>query len=137
MSHITKVQSKIKNFIHLKQALDDLNIQYVEATAENQLTVNAWNNEKMENDILMEIKTGSSYNIGVVLDKETNSYEFVADWWGVESFADIKQDELLNKITQRYAYNEVIDKVKEKGYELVTEEVDEKQNIRVVVRKWQ
>ena len=137
MSHITKVKSKLKNLVMLKKTLKDLNMDFVEAKEELQLTVKAWNNKKIDKNILMEIKTGSSYNIGVTLNEKDNTYEFVADWWGVETYADVTQEELLNKITQKYAYNNVMDKIREKGYELVTEAVDEKKNIRVVVRKWQ
>ena len=30
-----------------------------------------------------------------------------------------------------------MDKIKDKGYQIVNEEVDNKQNIRIVLRKWQ
>ena len=85
----------------------------------------------------MEIKTGSSYSIGVVLNKKTNNLEFIADWWGVESHSGINHEDFLNKIYQKYAYNNVMDAIKNKGYQLVNEESDDKNNIRIVLRKWQ
>ncbi len=135
MSHITEVKTNIKNLIMLKQALKDLNIEFVEADAQNMLEIKGWNKEKKE--VLMELKTGCSYSVGVVLNEETKTYEFVADWWGLETYTEVSQEEYINKITQKYAYNTVLDKIRSKGYELVNEEVDEEQNVRVVLRRWE
>lgn len=137
MSHITKAKSKIKNLTLLKQALKDLGMNFEEATEENQLSVKAWNKEKETENIIMSIDTGCSYNAGVVYNTEEETYEFVADWWGIETYTEVTQEDFINKITQKYAYNNIMEKVKEKGYQLVNEEVDDKNQIRVVVRKWQ
>jgi hypothetical protein len=137
MSHITKVKSKIDNLLLLKKTLQDLEIECIEASTDNSIKLKTWGKEKISDDIIMEIKTGSSYNAGVVLNKEDNTYEFVADWWGVETFTGVKQEDFIDKITQKYAYNNIMDKIKDKGYELVTEKVDEEKNIRIVLRKWQ
>jgi Protein of unknown function (DUF1257) len=137
MSHITKVKSKIDNLLLLKKTLADLDIECIEATTDNSIKLKAWGKEKINEDVIMEIKTGSSYSVGLVLNKEDNTYEFVADWWSVETFTGIKQEDFIDKITQKYAYNNIMDKIKDKGYELVTEKVDEDKNIRLVLRKWQ
>lgn len=137
MSHITKVKSKITDLTILKKSLADLKIQYTEITEENKIEIKSWDKKNITSDIKLEIKTGSSYNVGVIFNDKTKTCEFIADWWGVESHSGINTDDFINKISQRYAYNNVMDKIKDKGYQIVNEEVDNKQNIRIVLRKWQ
>lgn len=134
MSHFTKVKTKIKNFVRLKDILKKLNYSYEESTEDGTINIHGWNKE--ETEALLKIKTGGSYDIGVIQNKE-GFYEFIADWWGVETTTGLTQDDCINKITQQYAYTTIIEKIRKKGYDLVTEEVDDKQNIRLVVRKWE
>jgi hypothetical protein len=136
MSHISKIKTKINNLALLKQALSDLKMQYVEADANNKLKIKVWNNKTIEDDVVLEVKTGSSYSVGVVENKEENCFEFVADWWGIETYADLKQEDLIDKITQKYAYNNVIEKIRKEGYDVVTENVDNENKIKIVARKW-
>ncbi len=42
----------------------------------------------------------------------------------------------MNKITRQYAYETIIDKVKNMGYSVVQEEEDTKNNIHLTVRRW-
>ena len=83
---------------------------------------------------IFEIKTGSKYSIG--LRKVNKNYEFVADWWAIETFTGLKQEEILNKITRQYAYETILDKVKDMGYSIVQEDEDNKNNIHLTVRRW-
>jgi hypothetical protein len=136
MSHIAKIKSKINNLVLLKQTLDDLGIKYVEATENTPLRVKVWNDKFIEDDVKLEIKTGCTFSIGVVYNEEEKSYDFVADWWGIETYADVKQEDMMNKINQKYAYNNVLEKVRKEGYDVVTEQVDNENNIRIVARKW-
>ncbi|MDY6969220.1 MAG: DUF1257 domain-containing protein [Spirochaetota bacterium] len=135
MSHFTKIKTNISNLNILKQTLKDLNIVYNESDINNKLTIKGWNNENVE--VLLELKTGCSYGVGVVLNEENNTYEFVADWWGVETGTEVTQEDYINKITQKYAYNTVMDKIRSKGYEIVSEDVDEETNVKIVLRKWE
>jgi hypothetical protein len=134
MSHFTKVKTKIKSLIRLKDVLKASNYTFEEATEQNTLQIKGWNKDTTE--VLLKIKTGGSYEIGIVQNQE-GQYEFVADWWGVETTSGLAQKDFIAKITQQYAYSTVCEKMKQKGYDLVTEEVDEKQNIRIVMRKWE
>lgn len=134
MSHFTKVKTKIKNFGRLKATLSQLDYSFEEATEDTTMNIRGWNKDTAE--VLLKIKTGGSYDIGVIKNKE-GFYEFIADWWGVETTTGLTQEDFINKITRQYAYSTIIEKIRQKGYDLVTEEVDEKQNIRIVVRKWE
>ena len=68
--------------------------------------------------------------------KACENYEFVADWWAIETFTGQKQEDFLNKITRQYAYETVLDKVKDMGYSIVEETQDLQQNLRLTVRRW-
>lgn len=134
MSHLTKIETKITNLIFLKQALESLKMKYVEAAAGQTVKVKGWNRDSTE--ALMEIKTGGPYGIGVIQNKETGAFEFIADWWGVETYLGEKQETILQKISQQYAYSTVMDKVRKQGYTTVKETVEEDKSIRIVLRKW-
>jgi hypothetical protein len=134
VSHLTTIETKITSLTFLKQALDILKFKYVEGTSDNLIKVKGWNKEST--DAILEIKTGGPYGIGVVENKETGTFEFIADWWGVETYLGENQETILQKISQQYAYSSVIDKVRKQGYTLVKETTDEDKNIRLVLRKW-
>jgi hypothetical protein len=134
MSHFTTVKTQISDLVRLKTIINELGFTIEEATETLKVFINGWNKSKEE--ALIKIKTGCSYDIGVIKNEE-GMFEFVADWWGVESTAGIVQEEFINKITQKYAYSTVMDKIREKGYDIVEEVVDDKQSIRIVVRRWE
>jgi hypothetical protein len=134
MSHIAKIDTKISNLAYLKKALESLNIQYLEAKEGETLTLNGYTKNEVIAGCIMEIKTGSSYSIGI--RKKDKGYEVAADWWAIETFTGHKQEDLLNRITRQYAYETIMDKIKGMGYSVVNEEQDVKDNLRITVRRW-
>jgi hypothetical protein len=134
MSHIAKIDTKIKDLVYLKKALATLNIRFTEANEGETLTLKGYSKEETIAGCIMEIKTGSSYSIGI--RKKEKGYEVVADWWAIETFTGQKQEDIMNKITRQYAYETVMDKIKGMGYSVVQEEQDLKENLRITVRRW-
>lgn len=134
MSHISKINTKIKNLEMLKKALDKLDIKYIQAEQGQTITLSGYGKDEQIENCIFEIKTGSKYSIGLRQIEE--GYEVVADWWAVETFTGQKQDEIMNKITRQYAYETIIDKVKDMGYSVVQEDEDAKNNIHLTVRRW-
>lgn len=134
MSHISKIDTKIKDLNMLKKALDSLNMKYVEAEENQKITLHGYGKDEEIENCIFEIKTGCKYSIGI--RKVENDYEVVADWWAIETFTGLKQDEIMNKITRQYAYETIIDKVKDMGYSVVQEDEDTKNNIHLTVRRW-
>lgn len=134
MSHISKIDTKIKDLNMLKKALDSLNMKYVEAEENQKITLHGYGKDEEIENCIFEIKTGCKYSIGI--RKVENDYEVVADWWAIETFTGLKQDEIMNKITRQYAYETIIDKVKDMGYSVVQEDEDIKNNIHLTVRRW-
>lgn len=134
MSHISKIDTKIKDLNMLKKALEALNMKYVEAQEGEKITLHGYGKDEEIENCIFEIKTGCKYSIGI--RKVENDYEVVADWWAIETFTGLKQDEIMNKITRQYAYETIIDKVKDMGYSVVQEDEDTKNNIHLTVRRW-
>jgi hypothetical protein len=134
MSHISKIETKIKDLANLKTALRALGIQYAEAEEGQKLTLKGYGKNELITDCIMEIKTGSAYSIGV--RQSEKGYEIAADWWAIETFTGQKQEDIMNRITRQYAYETVMDKIKNMGYNIVQEEQDVRENLRITVRRW-
>lgn len=134
MSHISKIETKIKDLRFLKKACEALQMGCIEAAEGETLTLCGYGKGEEIEGCIMEIKTGSKYSIGI--RKTGQNYEFVADWWAIETFTGQKQEDLLNKITRQYAYETVLDKVRNMGYSVVEETQDLQQNLKLTVRRW-
>lgn len=134
MSHISKINTKIKNISLLKKSLNNLSLSFIEATDTNLLTIQGYDKTELIENCIMEIKTGCKYSLG--LKQVGENFEFIADWWAIETFTGQKQEEIINKITRQYAYETVLDKVKDMGYSIVEENQDANQNLRLTVRRW-
>jgi hypothetical protein len=134
MSHIATISTKIKDLVNLKKALTVLEMKYVEAQNGQGLTIKGYNKNENVADCIMEIKTGSSYSIGV--QEIEKGYEIVADWWAIETFTGQKQEDIINRITRQYAYETVMDRIKGMGFNVIQEEQDTKENIRITIRRW-
>jgi hypothetical protein len=135
MSHFTTIKTRIENLDRLKTVLSELDYTYVEQTGSTKVLIKGWN--RAQEEVILSIKTGCSYDIGVIVNQEEGTLGFVADWWGVETGTGISQTEFIDRITQKYAYSTIMEKIKAKGYDIVSEKTDETQSIRIVVRKWE
>jgi hypothetical protein len=134
MSHISKIDTTIKDLRILKKALKNINMECIEAKNNQLITVLGYGKNELIENCIMEIKTGCKYSIGV--RKVDQNYELVADWWAIETFTGLKQEDILNKITRQYAYENVLEKVKDMGYNVVDEKQDLQQNVKLTLRRW-
>lgn len=133
MSHFTKVKTEIKSLATLKKALENLGYTYEEGTALQPVTIEGYEGKTTE--VLLSIKTGCRYSVGVVLNDQ-GQFELVSDWWGLETNLGVKQDDFVNTVMKQYAYNTVLDKIQDKGFSIVSEQHDKGKNIKLVVRRW-
>ncbi len=130
MSHFTTVETKIKDLVCLKQALKDLGYAFSEA--EQGVQVKGYLGQKETAEL--SIHASKTYDVGV---KQTaTGYEFVADWWGVETTRGVTQEAFVKAVTQRYAYHKVLSEVARQGYTIETDEVTADNSIAITVRKW-
>ncbi|MDC7220323.1 MAG: DUF1257 domain-containing protein [Spirochaetales bacterium] len=132
MSHISKVETKLQDMNTLVKALHTLGYETEEALEGEKLCIKGWNEETIDADL--EIKLQGPY--GIAVNRTEEGLELSSDWWGVETYTERKQDEILSEIQKQYAYETVMDKIQAGGYSVVNEEEDNKENLHIVVRRW-
>lgn len=126
MSHFSKIQTTLKDLNLLKQALSDLSIQW---DSQSQ-TVRGYKEKTSFANLV--IKQNNNYDIGFAWNGF--EYQLVADlqfWqqpWSVESF--------LDKVSQRYAYNSIIQATEKQGFETVEEINQDNGTIRLTLQRW-
>lgn len=125
MSHFTRIKTKmvIKEFI--TQALDDLGYTW----EEGDLQMRGFLGERTRVEIKVR-KPRRGHEIG--LRKSGDSYEIVADWYGVRG---VSKDEFQQLLTQRYAYHAARAKLMEQGFDLVSEETEQDGRLHLVLRR--
>lgn len=133
MSHFTSVKTKIRDLTCLIRALKDLDYNFTEAEAEQLVQVRGYQGETT--DAVVSVHASKTYDVGVKLTAD-GTYEFVADWWGVETTRGVTEEEFIKKLTQRYSYHKVISEIKKKGYAIESEEQKQDETIQVRVRTW-
>jgi len=126
------VKTKIRDLTCLKRALEDLAYEFTEATEEELVRVRGYQGETTE--AVLSVRASKTYDIGVKVT-EDGTYEFIADWWGVETTRGVGEEEFIKKLTQRYSYHKVMEEIRKKGYTL-EEEVNEDDTIQLRVRSW-
>lgn len=84
-------------------------------------------------DGIMAIKASKTYDIGVRLTAD-GTYEFFADWWGVETTRGVEEQEFIKQVTRRYSYHMVKQEIEKKGWTL--EEEKQGEEIHLHVRTW-
>ena len=130
MSHFTTVKTKLKDLVCVKQAVEDLGLTFVEA--EEEIEVRGYQSAVEKSK--MVIRATQNYDIGVKQTAE--GFELVADWWGIEMETGVKEEAWVDRFNKRYAYHKVLKEIKSRGFTL-EEEVEEEQEIKLIVRKWQ
>ncbi|MCL1818872.1 MAG: DUF1257 domain-containing protein [Spirochaetaceae bacterium] len=134
MSHIARIETAIKDISQLVKVLDELGMDYNFAPEGETLSVKGFSRSETITGCLLEIKTGSAYSIGIRGTED--GYEAVADWWAVETFTGQKREDILNRVMRQYAYRTVVDKARDMGFSLVSEEEDASENLRISLRRW-
>jgi hypothetical protein len=125
MSHFTTIKTKIVVKDYLKKALTDLKYDWEEGN----MTVRGYQGNQTKAEI--KVQSGNpGYDIG--FRKQGENYEIVADWWGIKN---IKQDEFVNRVNQRYAYQAVKDQLEQEDFSFVEEKVGQDQTIHISVRR--
>lgn len=126
MSHFSKIQTTLKDLDLLKKSLTDLCIQW---NPDTQIVRGYKEKTSFAN---LVIRQNNNYDIGFTWNGF--EYQLVADlqfWqqpWSVESF--------LDKISQRYAYNSIIETTHKQGFEAVEEVSQSNGTIRLTLQRW-
>lgn len=108
---------------YLIQALEDLDYAY----EEEDVKIRGFGRQRQQVDIRVKTR---GYDVG--FRKVGESYEIVADWWGVRGMS---REKFLQQVTQRYAYHAARAKLEERGFTLASEKVQEDGQIHLVLRR--
>ena len=126
MSHFSKIQTSLKDLDLLKKSLSDLSIQW-----EPELNrVRGYKDQTTFANLV--IRQDNNYDIG--FSWNGFEYQLVADiqfWqqpWSIETF--------LDRVSQRYAYNSIVESTSNQGFQSVSETVQEDGSIKLTLQKW-
>ena len=128
MSHFSTIKTQLKESEPLIKALDNLGyiINY------EQKFVKGYRGKLTAVDISMNLPNNTK--VGFKWDNNSNAYELVTDLdlWKF----DIPVERFISKVTQRYAYETIISKTKEDGYQIVEQKNQNDGSIALVLTKW-
>jgi len=105
MSHFSTLRTKITSAEILTNSLRDLGIN-VKTDAD----VRGYNGQRLRADIVAVLE--GEYDLGWSRNAD-GSFDLIADLWGVAKKHN--QTELINSINQKYAVNNTLSQVKQKG----------------------
>ena len=133
MSHFTTVETKINDLVCLKAALDDLGLTYDEATEQSLVKIRGWRGAQQEAELSIHV-TGQ-YDVGVRQNAD-GTYALVADWWGIEEETQQKQEQLQQRIVQRYAFHKAKVEAEKQGFTIDEEAVEQDGTIKMTISRW-
>lgn len=128
MSHFTRVKTQITDVEVLKRALSDLSYTYQEKTL-----VRGYQGKKEQAEVV--VQPGGAYDIGFKQERD-GAFHVVADWWGVEREAKLREKAFLEPVMQRYAYHKVVAEMAKQGFQVVQETVAADKTVKLTVRRW-
>ena len=128
MSHFSTIKTQLKEVKSLIKALDQLG--YV-SNQENKF-IKGYKGKFTAVDISMDLPGNTK--VGFKWDNDSKSYELVTDLdlWKF----DLPVVRFISKVTQMYAYNVIISKTGEDGYQIVEEKNKNDGSIELVLTKW-
>ena len=128
MSHFSTIKTQLKEAKPLIMALNSLGY----SINQDEKFVKGYRGKFTAVDISMNLP--SDTKVGFKWDNNSNSYELVTDLdlWKFE----IPVERFISKVTQMYAYQTIISKTKEDGYQIVEQKNKNDGSIELVLTKW-
>ena len=128
MSHFSTIKTQLKEAEPLIKALNNLGYSI---NKEEKLVI-GYKGKSTEVDISMNLP--GETKVGFKWDNNSNAYELVTDLdlWKFE----IPVERFISKVTQMYAYNTIISKTNEDGYQIVEQKNKNDGSIELVLTKW-
>ena len=128
MSHFSTIKTQIKEAEPLIKALDNLGF----TINQEEKFIKGYRGKFTAVDI--SINMPGDTKVGFKWDHNSNTYELVTDLdlWKFE----IPVERFISKVTQMYAYQTIISKTKEDGYQIVEQKNRNDGSIELVVTKW-
>ena len=128
MSHFSTIKTQLKDAEPLIKALN--NLGYI--INQEEKFVRGYRGKFTAVDISMSL--AGDTQVGFKWDNNSNSYELVTDLdlWEFE----LPVERFISKVTQMYAYETIISKTKEDGYQIVEQKNQNDGSIELVLTKW-
>ena len=128
MSHFSTIKTQLKESEPLIKALNSLG--YV--INQEEKFVKGYKGKFTAVDISMNLP--SDTKVGFKWDNNSKAYELVTDLdlWKFE----LPVERFISKVTQMYAFETIISKTKEDGYQIVEQKNQNDGSIELVLTKW-
>ena len=128
MSHFSTIKTQLKDSEPLIKALN--NLGYI--INQDEKFVKGYKGKFTAVDISMNLPGDTK--VGFKWDNNSKSYELVTDLdlWKFE----LPVERFISKVTQMYAYETIISKTKEDGYQIVEQKNQNDGSIELVLTKW-
>ena len=129
MSHFSTIKTQLKEAKPLIKALN--NLGYI--INQDEKFVKGYRGKCTAVDISMNLPGNTK--VGFKWDNNSNSFELVTDLdlWKFE----LPVERFISKVTQMYAYQTIISKTKEDGYQIVEQKNKNDGSIELVLTKWE
>jgi len=128
MSHFSTIKTQLKDAEPLIKALNNLGYMI----NQEEKFVKGYRGKFTAVDISMNLP--GETKVGFKWDNNSNAYELVTDLdlWKF----DLPVERFISKVTQMYAYETIISKTKEDGYQIVEQKNQNDGSIELVLTKW-
>jgi len=128
MSHFSTIKTQLKEAEPLIKALKNLGY----TINQEEKFIKGYRGKFTAVDISMNLP--SDTKVGFKWDNNSNAYELVTDLdlWKFE----LPVERFISKVTQMYAYETIISKTKEDGYQIVEQKNQNDGSIELVLTKW-
>lgn len=128
MSHFSTIKTQLKDAEPLIKALNNLGYMI----NQEEKFIKGYGGKFTAVDISINLPRETK--VGFKWDNTSNSYELVTDLdlWKF----DLPVERFISKITQMYAYETIISKTKEDGYQIVEQKNQNDGSIELVLTKW-
>ena len=129
MSHFSTIKTQLKESNSLIKALNQLGYEI----NQEEKFVKGFKGKFTAVDISMDLPKDTK--VGFKWNTNSNSYELVTDLdlWKF----DLPVERFISKVTQMYAYQTIIAKTAEDGYQIVEEKNQKDGSIELVLTKWE
>ena len=128
MSHFSTIKTQLREAQPLIEALNNLGY----SPNREEKFIKGYRGKFTAVDISMNLPGDTQ--VGFKWDKNSNTYELVTDLdlWKFKT----PVERFISKVTQMYAYQTIISKTKEDGYQIVEQKNKNDGSIELVVTKW-
>ena len=129
MSHFSTIKTQLREAAPLIKALTQLGYEI----NQEEKFVKGYRGQFTAVDISMDLPKDTK--VGFKWDNNSNSYELVTDLdlWKF----NLPVERFISKVTQMYAYQTIIAKTKEDGYQIVEQKNQNDGSIELVLTKWE